>query len=75
MRMLKSNEFFTDVTNTCESFTSMKDWHVIFTSVIRTHDMCDKFIKKRVFIMRSHSEGNILTKFKKIRPVVLEEMR
>ena len=32
---------------------SVKDTHDFFTSVIRTHDMCDKFIK-RVLVMRSY---------------------
>ena len=30
----------------CESFTSVKDSHESFTSVMRTLDMCDKFIKQ-----------------------------
>ena len=37
-----------DVTNTCESFISVKDSHESFTFVIRTLDMCDKFIKKSI---------------------------
>ena len=46
--------FFPDVTNTCKSSTSVKDSREFFTTVIRTHDMCDKFLQ-RVFLMRSYS--------------------
>ena len=43
-----SCEFVTDVTNTCKSFISVKDSHEFFKSVIRTHYMCDKFIKNSI---------------------------
>ena len=43
-----SCEFFTDVTDTSVSFTSVKDSHEFFTSVIRTNDTCDEFIKKSI---------------------------
>ena len=43
-----SCEFFSDVTNTCKSCTSAKDSYEFFKSIIRNHDMCDKFIKKSI---------------------------
>ena len=67
--------FFTYVINTCESFTSVKDLHVFVISVIRTHGMCDKFIKMSIcsafLFWEEHSDQS----FKTIRPVVLNEMR
>ena len=48
-----SCECFTVVTDTCEYFTSVNDSHEFFTCVIRAHYMCDKFIKKRVFVMQA----------------------
>ena len=70
------------MTNTCESFTSVKDSHESFTFVIRTLDMCDKFIK-RVFVMRSYhgrlspKAQHCVVKRNSLRrhPVVLKETR
>ena len=49
-----SNVFVTPVKNSCnffhrcDKFTSVKDSHEFFTTVMRSHDMCDKFIKMSI---------------------------
>ena len=53
-----SCELFTDMTNTYDSFISVKDSHEFFTSVICSHDMCDKFIKKE-YLWCVHIHGRL----------------
>ena len=60
--------------------TPVKNSHEFFTSVIRTHDMCDKFIKKSVYYTFIFTapylpKHNTVVKRKRLRryPVVLKE--
>ena len=51
--------------HSCDKYVRMKDSHEFFTSVIRTHDMCDKFIKISIcnafiFTAAYHPKHNIV---------------